>query len=831
MKWTVTVMALLISGQTHAEDTAVRPSKNIALGASYHMEPVPQYEYCTDNDDTTQLTDGDFLETEESLWTHRSTVGWQDKERVILTLDLGAVKPIRGIALHTAAGRAGVNWPQEIRVLTADEDKAFHEIGELVGLSAKRNTPSTEKYATHWYWTDQLRTHGRYVRLAVQSQPFTFLDEIEIYAGEPEWVNEPLPGSAFVSDNAKAFVRHLAIQSGIHTRLQKDIEALKIAAEEAHIPAVTKRKVLAELAAVEAELGPASNDYKDDFKAVLPLNAWHQRVLRTQAWLWRAQDFGPLTFWQSNLWDPLPLIGTPNTSAPPAVEVHLMRKEYRAAAFNVSNSNDHSEQVSFRLSRLPGGDNPEYVTVHEVQWTDTAEGVPVATALSEIQVEDNLYTMTVPSGMTRQIWLTFHPVHIAPDAYEGEVIVESTAGEFQFPLRMHLYPLDFPEKQSLHLGGWDYTDRLGHFPMITEKTYSLIIQHLRERLVDSPWGGPWLLPRGTYDARGKMTAPPDTTMFDAWLEAWPDAAQYFIFAKVGDRFAYPGDKKYSESWIKGTPEFTLAVKQWVTFWAEHVRAKGLQPEQFALELVDEPDENPPHDDRILGWAKAIRAAKTGIRVWENPNHLDMNHASEAMIDACHVLCPHSGIFLNTSRPIRPPQAGQAYRDYYEQKRDNGIELQFYNADGPVRIMDPYAYYRLMAWTSWRYEATTMFFWSLTDTAGVSSWNEYLASGRPYSPLFLTKDSVTTSKHLEAMREGVEDYEYFVMLQQAIKEAAAQGRAGTEVDLAGQLLESLPVSVCEAAAGEKKWHRPNVDRTLADEARIQVLAALTALTEQ
>ena len=148
-----------------------------------------------------------------------------------------------------------------------------------------------------------------------------------------------------------------------------------------------------------------------------------------------------------------------------------------------------------------------------------------------------------------------------------------------------------------------------------------------------------------------------------------------------------------------------------------------------------------------------------------------------------------------------------------------------------RIMDPYAYYRLMAWTSWRYEATTMFFWSLTDTAGVSSWNEYLASGRPYSPLFLTKDSVTTSKHLEAMREGVEDYEYFVMLQQAIKEAAAQGRAGTEVDLAGQLLESLPVSVCEAAAGEKKWHRPNVDRTLADEARIQVLAALTALTEQ
>ncbi len=154
-----------------------------------------------------------------------------------------------------------------------------------------------------------------------------------------------------------------------------------------------------------------------------------------------------------------------------SIQVHLMRKEYRAAAFNVSNSSDEPMQVTFRLSGLPGGDNPEYVTVHEVAWTDTRSGTPVAAALPEVAAETGLSTVSVPSGMTRQVWLTFHPVDVEPGTYEGEVVVESVSGGKRFPLRMHLYPLDFPEQQTLHFGGWDYTDRIKHFGFITEQNH------------------------------------------------------------------------------------------------------------------------------------------------------------------------------------------------------------------------------------------------------------------------------------------------------------------------------------------------------------------------
>ena len=625
----------------------------------------------------------------------------------------------------------------------------------------------------------------------------------------------------------------IAVQEGIRTRLVRDIEALRKAAEEEGVPAQTRRDVLGELAAVEGELGPACRAFGDDFRAVLPLNPWHERVLRTQAWLWRARGLEPLAFWRSDLWDPLPFIGRPDTAAEPAPEVHLMRKEYRAAAFNVSNSSDEPMQVMFRLSGLPGGDNPGYVTVHEVAWTDTRSGVPVAAALPEVAAENDLYSVTVPSGMTRQVWLTFHPVDVEPGIHEGEVVVESVPGGRRFPLRMHLYPLDFPETQSLHLGGWDYTDEIGKYHSVTERNRPLIVQHLREHFVDSPWGSPRMVNpyypevRGTYDAQGAMTVAPETARFDAWLELWPGAAQYLVFAKVGDRFVFGADNEYS--WGLYTPEFATAVKAWATFWVGHAVEKGLQAEQLVLVLVDEPDEDPNRDHIILAWAKAIREADTGVRIWENVNHRDMSQVMEAMIDACHVLCPHIKIFLNSSAPIRPPAAAREYRDFFLKKREQGTVLEFYNADGPTRLLDPYAYYRLAAWWSWRHGATGMHFWSLTDTGGGSSWNEYLTPRNSYAPMFLDEDSVTAGKHLEAQREGVEDYEYFVMLDRAVREASAEGVTGPEVEEARQLLGSLPASVGEAAFSYRtSWLDENMDRTLADKARIEVLAALTAL---
>ena len=782
-----------------------RPSENIALGKPYTLSPAPTYRYCTDPGDATQLTDGVY--SEGYFWTQKTTVGWQNARPIIITLDLGEVRPIRGVSYHTAAGRAGVEWPLALYVLVADDDKQFHEAVELVSATAKKGMLPPQDYDTFRYWIDDLRTHGRYVAVAVWALPYAFVDEIEVYAGEAAWLDEPLEGQP-VKD-IKAFLDRVAIRQAVMRRLQRDIAALREQTTAAAVPDTAKEEIRASLAEVEGAMAELPIAYGAHFRAMLPLNAPHQRVFRAQAALWRAMGHAPLTVWQTPLWDPLSVTGAPQKDSAAHVHVHTMRNEYRAGAFNISNAAQETMAVALDISGLPGGTNPPYVTVHEVAWTDTNAGQPVAAALPEAVRAGGAYQLHIPSGMTRQVWLTVHTTGVAPGVHEGVIRLEYSGRQAEVPLTLHVYPLDFPEKPTLHFGGWDYTDGTGRYG-VTAANRGALVAHLREHFVDSPWGTSGVLPRGTHDDAGNMTAPPNTAQFDAWLELWPGAAQYCVFASVGSTFG---------PWKMGTAPFNTAVQAWVSFWAAHARENGVRPEQLALLLVDEPHD-PSQDAVILAWAKAIRAADTGIRVWEDPVYKDMSKAMQEMVAACHVLCPNRPIFLN---------APQAYRDYFVAQRERGIALEFYSCSGPARLLDPYRYYRLQAWTCWQYEAQAMYFWAMADTASASSWNEYAAKRNAYCPLFLDDTSVTAGKQLEACREGIEDFEYLVMLRDAVARAEAKGVAQDVVKRARALLEDLPGQVCDPAKSLLfSWLEKDVDRTRADQGRIEILEILTAL---
>ena len=287
MKRRLAAAAMLTAALAWVQGSAAaQPGENIALGARYTLDPGPNYGLCTEPGDAEQLTDGVY--TEGYFWAQLSTVGWQEKTPSIFTLDLGEVMPISGVSFSTAAGFADVRWPLTIRILVAGEDEEFHEIGDLVELSEQQHGPLVPvragdalpvsfneaeihhhydanrdrypqkmtpelreqilrdlhealagQYGTYRYRTDRLRAHGRYVSLVVWNEPYTFADEIEVYAGEPEWVNEPLPGPAIA--DVKEYAGGLAIQKGIRTRFARDIESLRKAAEEEGVPPRTRK--------------------------------------------------------------------------------------------------------------------------------------------------------------------------------------------------------------------------------------------------------------------------------------------------------------------------------------------------------------------------------------------------------------------------------------------------------------------------------------------------------------------------------------------------------------------------------------------------------------
>ena len=135
------LLMILISVPAAAE----QPGKNIALGKKYTLSPAPNYRYCTDPGDATQLTDGKT--TKGYFWTQQGTVGWSHVPYVAITVDLGRVEPIGGVSFRTAAGAAGVEWPAAIHILTSDDGKSYRDNGDLVALDLKRHGPWPEGYA------------------------------------------------------------------------------------------------------------------------------------------------------------------------------------------------------------------------------------------------------------------------------------------------------------------------------------------------------------------------------------------------------------------------------------------------------------------------------------------------------------------------------------------------------------------------------------------------------------------------------------------------------------------------------------------------------------
>jgi hypothetical protein len=210
----------------------------------------------------------------------------------------------------------------------------------------------------------------------------------------------------------------------------------------------------AELKIADAALQVSSVPGDDTFRAVLPYNEAHARLFQIQASLWKAQGLADLTYTVPATWDPVDLASPAKIGG--KIEVHTMRGEYRAAAINLANASNRPIEVRLQVEGLPESPTPKYIEVCEVPWTDTLESQPVAAALLPAKHVGSAWHVTVLPGLVRQVWLTFHVQNVSPGDYTGKVTVASSGNaSLQVPLRMRVYPLDFPSQTTLLLSGFD----------------------------------------------------------------------------------------------------------------------------------------------------------------------------------------------------------------------------------------------------------------------------------------------------------------------------------------------------------------------------------------
>ncbi len=776
-----------------------RVGDNLARGRPYTLSPAPNYQHCTDAGDAVQLTDGRY--TEGHFWTTQSTVGWQGAKPVLITVDLGSDRPIGGAGYSTAAGVAGVTWPVTIALFVSDDAQRWFGAGDLVALSASKGGPPASGYAVHRYTADGLQCHGRYLCFMVAGEgPYVFCDEVEVYSG-PDSLRERARDVAPVSDLRTAYLADAA-SAAVRRDILADIEAVERTLEAPWVLTEMRQSLRRELDAARADLPGVR--MAPDARATVPYNALHERVLRVRAATWRAERI-KLCVWGCGPWDPLDHADGPKPFVRAAgVDLVMLKGEVRGSVFNITNPTDHQVRLRLTWRGAGGPERPSWLTVHEVAWTGVAGSRPVASALPEARLAGNGWEVAAPSGMTRQVWLSIDSSKAGTGTMSGRLEVTGDGLRATVPVRVRVSRLAMPSRLSLSLGGWDYTQSPTYG--VTERNVDAVTAFLRRYHVDAPWAQAHVMPFGEHDASGKMIAPPGTSLMDRWIERWRGSRFFFVFAA----FSPPGPR---------TSEKRRRLADWITFWVRHLEARGVKPSQLGLLLLDEPRE-PEHDAAVARYAEAIHKAQPEVRVFEDPIWPKPQQTTRELLDAADVLCPN--------RPMWVADRA-AYEAVFLPYIRPGKALAFYSCSGPVRKLDPYSYHRLQAWDAFRYGAIHMGFWAFGDAGGGSSWNEFAAPGTGFCPQFLDADGCTTSKHMEAIREGLYDYETLRLLRDAADLADQAHTSAKAVGVARELLTEGVRRVTEGPGAGGMWWSDRKDRSVADATRTSAIEILEALT--
>jgi len=366
------------------------------------------------------------------------------------------------------------------------------------------------------------------------------------------------------------------------------------------------------------------------------------------------------------------------------------------------------------------------------------------------------------------------PRDAAPGIYRGRVRLKAGGAQVEVPLELQVLPFNLPEKPTLCVTNWF--------------SHGAIANHYKVELYSEEF---WrLLQAFAQDMaahrQNVVMVPPD--LVDVYLEA--DGSLAFEFPRF-DRwvgiFEGAGAAERIEIMHLGgrstndweCPTFTIArrpavvratgerteieIEQFLPGLVKHLREKGWL-EKSMLHIADE-----PIPVNVESWKQAsrrVRAAAPQLR----------------RIDAIHV----PG--LPGDLEIWVPQLNffDEYYDSLRQAQQRGeCELWFYTAwvpqgEYPNRLMDfPLIKPRLLHWVNFLYGATGYLHW------GLNWWD--LKQGT-FSPgdewiVYPGRNGPRGSLRWEAMRDGLEDYEYFQLL------AAKRGQARA-MELGRRLMRSI-----------------------------------------
>jgi hypothetical protein len=421
-------------------------------------------------------------------------------------------------------------------------------------------------------------------------------------------------------------------------------------------------------------------------------------------------------------------------------------------------------------------------------------------------------------GRNQPLWLTVYVPYGTPAGdYRGTLHLTTNRGVAQIPLIVTVYDFDLPRTPTLRSGFGIDAHRIEQYHKPRDEAqkralWDLYMRHFREHRL-APYS---FYAYDPYEVRfegegANRQVKLDFSRFDQAARRYLDEFGFNAF--VLPIYGLPGGRHphYSPGsfggFQEGTPEYERLWRDYMRQLEAHLRERGWLHKAY-IYWFDEPEEADYAFVRRVN--ERLKQAAPGLKrmLTEQPE--------EPLIGAVDLWCPLTAFV--------PPESIRA-------RRQAGEEVWWYVCTGPrapyatLFIDHPGTEMRVWLWQTWQYGVQGILIWQTTWWHNEFAYPDRLqnpwedpmsyvwdASLKPGTRLFWgngdgrllyppRRDPNTATEPVieepipsirwECLRDGAEDYEYFVLLQRLCESRERQGNRSAPIAEARALLQVPP----------------------------------------
>ena len=448
------------------------------------------------------------------------------------------------------------------------------------------------------------------------------------------------------------------------------------------------------------------------------------------------------------------------------LDVRVLAEEWESAAVVVTNLTASTMDGQVILGDFVTADGKVKVPGWRVLQVRTAPlyrtstGRRVRDPLPRLQ-EGDLFRAA--SDENELLWLTFKSRGLAPGRYRSTMTVRSLDDRVnqEVALVLRVYPLALGPEGRPHVNVWNR--------LLSGRDWAERAANCRDYYITACFPDFWPhLPHFTADADGNITdGNLDFTAWDRGFDAYArsNVDTYLVVLGWHDRFLWPARRKddsTSFNFPRWSPKFNELFARWTVAFRDHMAGKGFPPDRWAFYIMDEP---PPGENRqeVISFARQLKRVDPDMRTYVtfpvSQGTDDQNLELSRHVDIVQVI-------------------GDARPEVMEQIRANVKEFWRYSI--LLRGNSPLLGYRKGAcWDRMREGCTGTGFYQWDRLRpGDFLWRDDMAQQTMFSAIYTLHDNtIIPSLRAEAFREGIEDWKYLLMLDEALVRAKLE-----EVDM-------------------------------------------------